>query len=123
MMCTRLLRPTRASKKLNDVAAANTARQPVGYSGRIAQPGENAFAWMSESYRRSLQIVLRHPAITLAVLIVTIAATGYLFVTVPKGFFPLQDNGTVFGGMQGSQNTSFQPMQHPASRVNSPTQI
>ena len=118
MMCARLLRPTRASKKPNDVAAANTATQHLGYSGRIAQLGENAFAWMSESYRRSLQIVLRHPAITLAVLIATIAATGYLFVTVPKGFFPLQDNGTVFGGMQGSQDASFQAMQQAALRVN-----
>ena len=118
MMCARLLRPTRASKKPNDVAAANTATQRLGYSGRIAQLGENAFAWMSESYRRSLQIVLRHPAITLAVLIATIAATGYLFVTVPKGFFPLQDNGTVFGGMQGSQDASFQAMQQAALRVN-----
>jgi len=123
MMCARLLRPTRASKKPNDVAAANTATQRLGYSGRIAQLGENAFAWMSESYRRSLQIVLRHPAITLAVLIATIAATGYLFVTVPKGFFPLQDNGTVFGGMQGSQDASFQAMQQAALRVNDTIKI
>jgi len=123
MMCARLLRPTRASKKPDDVAAANTAIQRLGYSGRIAQLSENAFAWMSESYRRSLQIVLRHPAITLAVLIVTIAATGYLFVTVPKGFFPLQDNGTVFGGMQGSQDASFQAMQQAALRVNDTIKI
>jgi len=78
---------------------------------------------MSESYRRSLQIVLRHPAITLAVLLATIAATGYLFVTVPKGFFPLQDNGTVFGGMQGSQDASFQAMQQAALRVNDTIKI
>src|SRR6266478_160762 len=123
MMCARLLRPTRASKKPNDVAAANTATQRLGYSGRIAQLGENVFAWISGSYRRSLQIVLRHPAITLAVLIATIAATGYLFLTVPKGFFPLQDNGTVFGGMQGSQDASFQAMQQAALRVNDTIKI
>jgi multidrug efflux pump len=123
MMCARLLRPTRASKKPSDVAAANTATQRLGYSGGIAQLGENAFAWMSESYRRSLQIVLRHPAITLAVLIATIAATGYLFLTVPKGFFPQQDNGTVFGGMQGSQDASFQAMQQAALRVNDTIKI
>src|SRR6476469_5619657 len=123
MMCARLLRPTRASKKPSDVAAANTATQRLGYSGRLAQLGENAFAWMSESYVRSLQIVLRHPAITLAVLIATIAATGYLFLTVPKGFFPQQDNGTVFGGMQGSQDASFQAMQQAALRVNDTIKI
>jgi multidrug efflux pump len=50
-------------------------------------------------------------------LIATIAATGFLFVTVPKGFFPQQDNGTVFGGMQGSQDASFQAMQGAALRV------
>jgi multidrug efflux pump len=123
MMCARLLRPTRASKKPNDVAAANTPTQRLGNSGRIAQLGENAFAWMSDSYKRSLQIVLRHPAITLAVLIATIAATGYLFLTVPKGFFPQQDNGTVFGGMQGSQDASFQAMQQAALRVNDTIKI
>jgi multidrug efflux pump len=130
MMCARLLRPTRASKKPNDVAATNTATQRHGYSGNIAQLsgniaqlGENAFAWLSESYRRSLQIVLRHPGVTLAALIATIAATGYLFLTVPKGFFPQQDNGTVFGGMQGSQDTSFQAMQRAALRVNDTIKI
>ena len=123
MMCARLLRPTGASEKPNDVAAANTATQRLGYSGRIAQLSESVFGWMSESYKRSLQIVLRHPAITLAVLIATIAATGYLFVTVPKGFFPLQDNGTVFGGMQGSQDASFQAMQQAALRVNDTIKI
>src|SRR5439155_4303273 len=70
-----------------------------------------------DCYKRSLQIVLRHPAITLGVLIVTIAATGFLFVNVPKGFFPEQDNGTVFGGMQGSQDASFQAMQGAALQV------
>ncbi len=57
-------------------------------------------------------------SITLGVLIATIAATGFLFVIVPKGFFPEQDNGTVFGGMQGSQDASFQAMQGAALRVN-----
>ena len=123
MMCARLLRPTRASKKPNDVAAANTPTQRLGYSGRITQLSESAFAWMSESYKRSLQIVLRHPALTLAVLVATIAATGYLFLNVPKGFFPQQDNGTVFGGMQGSQDASFQAMQQAALRVNDTIKI
>ena len=52
-------------------------------------------------YKRSLQIVLRHPAVTLGVLMATIVATLVFFRPVPKGFFPVQDNGTVFGGMQG----------------------
>jgi multidrug efflux pump len=71
-----------------------------------------------EGYTASLQVVLRHPAITLGVLLATIAATGFLFMVVPKGFFPQQDNGTVFGGMQGSQDASFQAMQGAAVRIN-----
>ena len=101
MMCARLLRQDRPSKK----------------PGRVAQLSENFFAWISEFYKKTLQVVLRHPAITLGVLIMTIAATGYLFIVVPKGFFPLQDNGTIFGGMQGSQDASFQTMQQAALRV------
>ena len=101
MMCARLLRQDRQSKT----------------PGPISKLTESVFAWISDRYKGSLQVVLRHPAITLGVLIATIAATGYLFMVVPKGFFPQQDNGTVFGGMQGSQDTSFQAMQGAALRV------
>jgi multidrug efflux pump len=107
MMCARLLRQDRQAKA----------------PGPISRLTENVFAWISNRYRRSLQIVLQHPAITLGVLIATIAATGYLFIVVPKGFFPEQDNGTVFGGMQGSQDASFQAMQDAARRVNNAIKI
>ena len=102
MMCARLLRQKRQSEK----------------PGRLGQLSESVFAWILNGYKNSLQIVLRHPAITLGVLGLTIAATGYLFMVVPKGFFPQQDNGTVFGGMQGSQDASFQAMQVAALQVN-----
>jgi multidrug efflux pump len=101
MMCAWLLRQNRQSKK----------------PSRIGTLSENAFVWMSEHYKCSLQIVLRHPAITLGVLVATIAATLWLFVHVPKGFFPEQDNGTIFGGMQGPQDSSFQAMEAAALRV------
>src|SRR3989440_1411202 len=107
MMCARLLRQDRQAKA----------------PGPISRLTENVFAWISNRYRRSLQVVLQHPAITLGVLIATIAATGYLFIVVPKGFFPEQDNGTVFGGMQGSQDASFQAMQDAARRVNNAIKI
>src|SRR6476619_4408698 len=107
MMCARLLRQDRQAKA----------------PGPITRLTENVFAWISNRYRGSLQAVLQHPAITLGVLIATIAATGYLFMVVPNGFFPLQDNGTVFGGMQGSQDASFQAMQDAALRVNNALKI
>ena len=71
---------------------------------------------MLRTYERTLTWVLRHSAITLAVLFVTIAVNVYLLIIVPKGFFPQQDNGTVFGGIQGSQDISFQAMQTDTAR-------
>lgn len=93
-------------------------KQPSRPPGRISKFTEKFGAWIWSGYAGSLQVVLRHPAITIGVLVATIAATGYLFMTVPKGFFPQQDNGTVFGGMQGSQDASFQAMQGAAVRIN-----
>ncbi len=72
---------------------------------------ERSFNWLHEHYKRSLQIVLRHPAITLAILLLTIVATVFLAIIVPKGFFPEQDNGTVFGGIMGDEDASYQAMQ------------
>jgi multidrug efflux pump len=111
MMCARLLRQNRSA------FAKATADRQSKRPGRISEQSENLYAWISEGYKRSLQIVLRHPAITLGVLLATIAATVFLFIVVPKGFFPEQDNGIIFGGMQGSQDTSFQAMQAAALRV------
>jgi multidrug efflux pump len=108
MMCARLLRSAPAK-----ATADKQSKKP----GRLSQLSESVFAWIAEFYESSLQIVLRHPAITLGVLIATIAATGFLFVIAPKGFFPQQDNGTIFGGMQGSQDASFQTMQAAALRI------
>ena len=105
MMCARLLRAGSATTTAD--------KRPTKWT-RITQLSENAFAWMLDHYKRSLRVTLRHPAITLGVLLATIAATLWLFAIVPKGFFPEQDNGTMFGGMQGSQDTSFQAMQQAA---------
>ena len=99
MMCSRLLR----HQKLED-------------HGRTYQKSEKLFAWVLGAYERSLTRVLRHPAITLAVLLITIAGNVFLFIIVPKGFFPQQDNGTVFGGIQGAQDASFPAMQTAAAR-------
>lgn len=63
--------------------------------------------WM---YGKSLQWVLRRQRLTLAATVVLIGLTGYLYVIIPKGFFPQQDNGRLFGMVQADQNTSFQTM-------------
>jgi multidrug efflux pump len=79
---------------------------------------ERAFNWLHEHYQQSLQIVLRHPAITLAILVLTIVANIFLYIYVPKGFFPDQDNGTVFGGIVGSQDASSQAMRKISLSLN-----
>jgi multidrug efflux pump len=99
MMCSRLLKHRRDEDH-----------------GRLYQASERAFAWVLGHYERSLARVLRHPAITLGVLFLTIALNFFLFIEVPKGFFPQQDNGTVFGGIQGAQDASFPAMRQVAGR-------
>jgi hydrophobe/amphiphile efflux-1 (HAE1) family protein/NodT family efflux transporter outer membrane factor (OMF) lipoprotein len=99
MMCSRLLRH----------------RKPEEH-GKIYRASEKVFAKLLGAYERSLTVVLRHPAITLVILLLTIALNFYLFVIVPKGFFPQQDNGTIQGGIQGAQDISFSAMQSATLR-------
>ena len=78
--------------------------------GRLYQASEKFFSFMIGTYEHSLRWVLRHPAIVLAVLLITIGVNAYLFVIVPKGFFPQQDTGRLAGGIQGAQDSSFNAM-------------
>jgi multidrug efflux pump len=84
--------------------------------GRIYRFNENAFDFMVRVYDRGLKWVLGHEAFTLGILLITIAVNVFLFVIVPKGFFPLGDNGHLSGGIRASQDISFQQMQRLASR-------
>ena len=61
-------------------------------------------------YAKGLDAVLRHRRITLAVFVLTVAAAGYLFVEVPKGFFPQQDTGSITGLTEAAQDVSFAEM-------------
>jgi multidrug efflux pump len=84
--------------------------------GRLYRMSEQVFSKLSRFYERSLAAVLRHPAATLALLLITVAANVYLFAIVPKGFFPQQDTGRLIGAIQGEQDTSFQAMQARLTR-------
>jgi len=90
-------------------------RKPEDH-GKIYGATEKFFNMLLGWYERGLQVVLRHPAITLTTLGLTIVLNFVLIVVVPKGFFPQQDNGTVFGGVQGSQDISFPAMQAATQR-------
>ena len=82
--------------------------------GWIYKVSESFFSWMLRIYERSLTWVLRHSLIVLCVLFGTIVLNVGLFFVVPFGLFPLQDNGTVVGGIQGAQDASFPAMQRAA---------
>jgi multidrug efflux pump len=78
--------------------------------GWMYRTSERAFTAAVNFYGRTLAAVLRFPAITMAVLLATIALNVYLYIRVPKGFFPQQDNGRIIGSIQADQDTSFQAM-------------
>ena len=78
--------------------------------GRLYAASERAFGWILERYEGALRWVLRHQPLTLGVTLATMAATIFLFVKVPKGFFPQQDTGRLSGSILGDQSTSFSAM-------------
>jgi multidrug efflux pump len=85
--------------------------------GRLFQASEKAFTWVVNMYGRTLSVVLRHPLATLLVLLCTVALNGYLFIRIPKGFFPQQDNGRMTGQILADQDTSFQSMDRTLLRM------
>ena len=71
---------------------------------------ERAFEAVHGAYARSLRSVLRHPQMTLVVLLLTVAVNIYLYVVIPKGFFPQQDTGRIGGAIVADQDISFAAM-------------
>ena len=92
-MCARLLRHYRRDEH-----------------GLIYRAFEHVFASMLRSYDRSLQGVLRHPALTLLVTIATLVATIYGYTIMPKGFFPTEDTGLILGVAEAAPDISFSAM-------------
>ncbi|QRQ86880.1 efflux RND transporter permease subunit [Cupriavidus oxalaticus] len=93
MMCARMLRPVEPEKQ-----------------GRFFRATERMFQWLQDGYARSLSTALRLSPLVWLVLIATIALNVYLYVIVPKGFFPQQDTGRLIGFIRADQATSFQAM-------------
>ena len=100
MMCATLLR-------------SRAERRP----GRLSRLSERGFEWLLRRYDASLTLALRHPRGVPAVALLTIAVNAYLFVVVPKGFFPQQDTGRLTGAIQAAQDISFQSMQAKLTQV------
>ncbi|HYA18391.1 MAG TPA: efflux RND transporter permease subunit [Bryobacteraceae bacterium] len=81
-----------------------------GNHGKFYQWSEKMFDWVLSTYASALEAVLDHTALTMVVMALTIGVNVYLYVKVPKGFFPQQDTGRLQGGVQGQQHISYQAM-------------
>jgi len=85
-------------------------RHPHEQQGRFYQASERAFEGMIAFYGRTLKVVLRYQNITLLVAVATLLLTIYLYIIIPKGFFPVQDTGVIQGITQASQTIGSKSM-------------
>ncbi len=93
MMCAKMLKPHNKEKH-----------------GWFYRGSEWVFNWVLARYEESLTWVLRHRFIMLMVTLSTVVLTVFLYIIIPKGFFPQQDTGRLAGAIQADQHTSFQAM-------------
>jgi multidrug efflux pump len=95
MMCAYMLRP-----------------RPEGFKeGRIARFFEWAFDRVHKTYERSLDWALAAKPVVIVILFVVMGLTAWLYINVPKGFFPQTDNGQLMAGIRADQSVSFQAME------------
>jgi len=85
--------------------------------GWFYRTSERFFEWIVETYGRTLKVVLDFAPVTLAIFLATVGLTVYLFIRVPKGFFPEQDNGRIQGSVLADQDTSFQALDKTLVRM------
>ncbi len=78
--------------------------------GNAYMLGERFFAWLLAGYDRGLRWVIRHEFLVLGIAVATFFLNIYLFMLVPKGFFPQQDTGRMGGATRASQDISFDAM-------------
>ncbi len=93
MMCSRILR-----------------HNPEDQQGKFYQASERVFERMIAFYGRTLKVVLRYQGITLLVALGTLILTIFLYIVIPKGFFPVQDTGVIQAISQAPASISFPAM-------------
>jgi multidrug efflux pump len=93
MMCARMLR-----------------HKPDAQRSRFDLMTEHGFDWIIRQYGRVLQVVLRYQFLTLLVALATFGLTAYLYIIIPKGFFPTQDTGMIQAISEGPQSISYAAM-------------
>jgi multidrug efflux pump len=100
MMCARML-----------------SHESLRKQNRFSQASERFFERVIAGYGRWLAKVLNHPWLTLGVALSTLALSILLWVFIPKGFFPIQDNGIIQGTLQAPQSASFASMAQRQQQV------
>jgi multidrug efflux pump len=85
--------------------------------GRFYRGGERVFGWIVGGYERTLGWALRFPGTVLVIAALTCALTVHLFLVIPKGFFPQQDNGRLSGSILADQAISYQAMQEKITQL------
>jgi hydrophobe/amphiphile efflux-1 (HAE1) family protein len=94
------------SLTLTPMLCSRFLRKQSEHHGRLYRIIEWGFEALINGYRRVLDVVLRHQPLTLLVFFVTMAVTAFLFVAIPKGFFPIQDTGLIQGLSEAAQDVS-----------------
>lgn len=98
------------SRTLTPMMCAYLLKPESKQHGWLYRLSERGFDGLLNVYEAGLKIVLRHRFTTLMVMFGTIALTGYLYIVIPKGFFPQQDTGLIIGQSEAAQDISFQAM-------------
>jgi len=88
-----------------------------GKHGRFYLWGEKGLAWLTAEYELGLRWVLRRQGLVLTITILTFGLNVYLYVLVPKGFFPQQDTGRMGGEIRGQQDVSFDAMKQKVGQI------
>ena len=106
------------SLTLTPMMAARLLKDPKKVKhGRIYEASERAYERVIAYYGKTLQFVLKHQTATLLATVAAVALTLYLYVIVPKGFFPVQDTGVILGITEGPENVSFTSMADRQQKV------
>jgi multidrug efflux pump len=100
--------PMMAARLIDDPEKKRAPRSSLGrFFTRLSDWSERGFRFLHETYEDSLSWALNHSFIVLITLFVAMGATIYMYVVVPKGFFPQQDTGQLQGGVQVDQASSY----------------
>ena len=105
------------SLTLTPMMCSRFLRHGTQQHGRLYRAIEAVFTGMLAFYRRTLDVALRHSFITLLTFLVTVSLTVFLYIDIPKGFFPPQDTGVVLGVTEGAQDISFKQMAHVQQQI------